>query len=138
MDDEFIETSSGNKISKNAQISGSSNIAIAGQTTISTGCKIHGDFLGKDKKISINLGKYCFLNQVIIGKNCKIEGIIYDCCIIKDNTTINKTTVIPPFSLVEKLPNSKELNIVNLNDSYKKLIELAARKALLLGLKDKK
>lgn len=58
---EYIETSSGNRISKKASISGAANILLTGNTTISHGVKLEGDVPLKDPDdAAIQVGKYSY------------------------------------------------------------------------------
>ncbi|EEQ40057.1 Bacterial transferase hexapeptide (six repeats) family protein [Clavispora lusitaniae] len=61
--DEWIETGTGNRISRNATIAGSDRISISGNCTISKGCVLNGDVNTKSKDPSIVLGKYGFFSE---------------------------------------------------------------------------
>lgn len=54
---EYIETQSGNKVSKKALLAGASNIRLAGRAIIKNGCVLRGDFA------SITMGKYVVLHE---------------------------------------------------------------------------
>lgn len=73
-------------------------------------------------------------NRVLIEKNCSLNdlSIVYDCCIIRKNSIVPAKTIIPPFSEVSGQPGI-DFQIKDLSNSYKKLIELEARKLQVLG-----
>ncbi|KAF8270158.1 dynactin subunit p25 [Lactarius quietus] len=58
---EFIETDTGNKVSRRATISGPQNIILGGKTIISNGAIIRGDLkrAGPGHAVVISLGRYC-------------------------------------------------------------------------------
>lgn len=65
---EWIETTSGNRISKLAVLKGSNNIHIKGNCTISENVILNGEVpLLTPQKATIGFGKYCF-----IGRDCAI------------------------------------------------------------------
>ncbi|GAW00594.1 dynactin subunit P25 [Lentinula edodes] len=124
---EFIETDTGNKVSRRATIAGPQNIILGGKTIISSGAIIRGDLRrsGPGHAVVISLGRYCVVvgdyvhigaasvveaatigNYVEIGKNCIIGKftIIKDCAKIADNTVIPPNTVIPALSLFSGSP----------------------------------
>ncbi|EER35134.1 conserved hypothetical protein [Candida tropicalis MYA-3404] len=159
---EWIDTSTGNRISKTAEISGLDNITINGNVTINPLVKIS---VNDDSKLSI--GQYCYLypnaeiiasgektsiggyviigrnsvvksisigNRVIIEDNCVLHpfSVIYDCCLIKKGTIIPEKMVIPPYSEVSGIPG-KDFVIKSLHNSYKKSIELEAKQLHILN-----
>ncbi|ODV82359.1 dynactin subunit P25 [Suhomyces tanzawaensis NRRL Y-17324] len=65
----WIETSTGNRIAKDAAISGPDNIVISGNCTIHPGASLHGDvtLLTPSTGPTILIGKYSHLNS-----NCQI------------------------------------------------------------------
>ncbi|KAH9018745.1 dynactin subunit p25 [Lactarius hengduanensis] len=60
---EFIETDTGNKVSRRATISGPQNIILGGKTIISNGAIIRGDLkrAGPGHAVVISLGRYCLV-----------------------------------------------------------------------------
>ncbi|KAH9174965.1 dynactin subunit p25 [Lactarius sanguifluus] len=64
---EFIETDTGNKVSRRATISGPQNIILGGKTIISNGAIIRGDLkrAGPGHAVVISLGRYC-----LVGEGC--------------------------------------------------------------------
>ncbi|CCE79917.1 Piso0_003009 [Millerozyma farinosa CBS 7064] len=61
---DWIETSTGNRISRKAEITGSDRILIRGNCTISEDVKLQGDVpLGGSSKGSITIGKYCYFGK---------------------------------------------------------------------------
>ena len=57
---EYIETQSGNKVSKKSLLAGSNNIRLAGRAVIKHGCVLRGDFA------SITMGKYVVLTEGVV------------------------------------------------------------------------
>jgi len=64
---EFIETDTGNKVSRRATIAGPQNIILGGKTVIASGAIIRGDLRrsGPGHAVVISLGRYC-----LIGEGC--------------------------------------------------------------------
>ncbi|KIJ65964.1 hypothetical protein HYDPIDRAFT_87875 [Hydnomerulius pinastri MD-312] len=64
---EFIETDTGNKVSRRATIAGPQNIILGGKTIISSGAIIRGDLrrTGPGHAVVISLGRYC-----LVGDGC--------------------------------------------------------------------
>ncbi|KAF8963667.1 trimeric LpxA-like protein [Flammula alnicola] len=64
---EFIETDTGNKVSRRATIAGPQNIILGGKTIISSGAIIRGDLrrTGPGHAVVISLGRYC-----LVGEGC--------------------------------------------------------------------
>jgi dynactin-5 len=64
---EYIETDTGNKVSRRATISGPQNIILGGKTIIANGAIIRGDLrrVGPGHAVVISLGRYC-----LIGDGC--------------------------------------------------------------------
>jgi len=62
---EFIETDTGNKVSRRATIAGPQNIILGGKTIISSGAIIRGDLRrsGPGHAVVISLGRYCLLGE---------------------------------------------------------------------------
>ncbi|KAK7472422.1 hypothetical protein VKT23_000536 [Stygiomarasmius scandens] len=64
---EFIETDTGNKVSRRATIAGPQNIILGGKTIISSGAIIRGDLRQSrpGHAVVISLGRYC-----LVGEGC--------------------------------------------------------------------
>ncbi|KAL7751502.1 hypothetical protein RI367_002963 [Sorochytrium milnesiophthora] len=62
---EYIETDTGNKVSRRSVICGSQNIILGGKTIIQTDCMIRGDLrrAGGGQAIVVHVGRYCVLGQ---------------------------------------------------------------------------
>ncbi|CAG8605325.1 13265_t:CDS:2 [Rhizophagus irregularis] len=117
---EYIETDTGNKVSRKSVICGSQNIILGGKTIIQTECVIRGDLrrTGGGHAVVVAIGDHVTIGEgsiveaatigsfVHIGKNCVIGrfAIIKDCCRIEDNTVIPPNTVVPSFSIYEGSP----------------------------------
>ncbi|KAI9568872.1 trimeric LpxA-like protein [Boletus coccyginus] len=69
---EFIETDTGNKVSRRATIAGPQNIILGGKTIISSGAIIRGDLrrTGPGHAVVISLGRYC-----LVGDGCIIRFV---------------------------------------------------------------
>lgn len=61
--DDWIDTATGNRISRNATIIAPQRISISGNCTISDRCTLNGEVPTKSQDPSIVLGKYCFLSE---------------------------------------------------------------------------
>ncbi|RCK55319.1 Dynactin subunit 5 [Candida viswanathii] len=131
---DWIETSTGNRISKTAQIIGSDNITIGGNVTINAAASII-----VEANSSLAIGQFCYVfpkaailasaekssiggyvvigrsalvkstsigNRVIIEDECVLHpnSVIYDCCLIRKGTVIPERMVIPPYSEVSGVP----------------------------------
>lgn len=65
---EYVETESGNRISRKSQLHATAYIVLGGKTIIEHGVELRGDCHRKDSKSPvIALGKFCILNE-----NCSI------------------------------------------------------------------
>ncbi|KEI37454.1 uncharacterized protein L969DRAFT_96533 [Mixia osmundae IAM 14324] len=62
---EYIETDTGNKVSKRSTICGSSNIVLGGKTIIQQGSIIRGDLRrqGAGNAVVVAIGRYCLLGE---------------------------------------------------------------------------
>ncbi|KND02355.1 uncharacterized protein SPPG_02825 [Spizellomyces punctatus DAOM BR117] len=62
---EYIETDTGNKVSRKSVICGSQNIVLGGKTIIQTECIVRGDLrrTGGGHAVVIAIGRYCLLSQ---------------------------------------------------------------------------
>ncbi|KAI9136433.1 trimeric LpxA-like protein [Paraphysoderma sedebokerense] len=62
---EYIETDTGNKVSRKSVICGSQNIVLGGKTIIQTDCIIRGDLrrTGGGHAVVVAIGRYCILSQ---------------------------------------------------------------------------
>ncbi|CAJ0767965.1 17328_t:CDS:2 [Entrophospora sp. SA101] len=89
---EYIETDTGNKVSRKSVICGSQNIILGGKTIIQTDCVIRGDLrrTGTGHAVVVAIGRYCLLSR--------------DCCRIEDNTVVPPNAVVPSFSVYEGSP----------------------------------
>ncbi|KIK60279.1 hypothetical protein GYMLUDRAFT_43569 [Collybiopsis luxurians FD-317 M1] len=65
---EFIETDTGNKVSRRATIAGPQNIILGGKTIISSGAIIRGDLRrsGPGHAVVISLGRYCLIGEACV------------------------------------------------------------------------
>ncbi|KAK1877089.1 Dynactin subunit 5 [Dissostichus eleginoides] len=117
---EYIETASGNKVSRQSVLCGSQNIVLNGKTIVMNDCIIRGDLA------NVRVGRHCVVKSrnhvfieedcvvnaaqigsyVHIGKNCVIgrRCVLKDCCKILDNTVLPPETVVPPFTVFSGCP----------------------------------
>ncbi|PVF93545.1 putative dynactin Arp1 p25 subunit RO12 [Serendipita vermifera] len=67
---EYIETDTGNKVSRRATIAGAQNIILGGKTIISNSAIIRGDLrrVGPGPVVVIQLGRYC-----LVGEGCVLR-----------------------------------------------------------------
>jgi dynactin-5 len=93
---EYIETSSGNKVSRNCVLCGSQNIVLNGKTIVQSECVFRGDLA------NINIGRQCIIGKRTIlsppFKKLLSGGAFYplqvgDYTIIGDDTIINASAI---------------------------------------------
>ncbi|KAI8915434.1 dynactin subunit P25 [Powellomyces hirtus] len=62
---EYIETDTGNKVSRKSVICGSQNIVLGGKTIIRKDCIVRGDLrrTGTGHAVVVAIGRYCFLGE---------------------------------------------------------------------------
>ncbi|KAI8054374.1 putative dynactin Arp1 p25 subunit RO12 [Syncephalis plumigaleata] len=120
---EFIETDTGNKVSRSCFISGSQNIILGGKTIIHSNCVIRGDLrrIGAGHAVVVAIGRYCTLGagSVIrppyktykgqfsyypmkIGEHTIIgEGSIIESASIGSYVHIGKNCIIGRFAIIK-------------------------------------
>ncbi|KAF9306170.1 hypothetical protein BGZ74_007372 [Mortierella antarctica] len=96
---EYIETDTGNKVSRKSVICGSQNIILGGKTILQTGSVIRGDLrrTGAGHAVVVSVGRYCFLSQgCVIRPPCKTyKGVFsYYPMKIGDHVTIGEGTIV--------------------------------------------
>ncbi|CDR46058.1 CYFA0S21e01816g1_1 [Cyberlindnera fabianii] len=101
---EWIETASGNRISKQAHIHGSDHILIAGNTTVSAQVELKGDVRIVEGKTSIQIGKFVYLGENVrvvppflgnkMSSSKGIEVAVHKICKIGSYTMIGEDSVI--------------------------------------------
>ncbi|KAF8891843.1 trimeric LpxA-like protein [Infundibulicybe gibba] len=71
---EFIETDTGNKVSRRATIAGPQNIILGGKTIIAANAIIRGDLrrTGTGHAVVISLGRYC-----LVGEGCVMRSVTF-------------------------------------------------------------
>ncbi|ORZ12797.1 putative dynactin Arp1 p25 subunit RO12 [Absidia repens] len=120
---EYIETDTGNKVSRKSVICGSQNIILGGKTIIQTDCVIRGDLrrTGAGHAVVIAIGRYCLLSQksiirppyktykgifsyypMKIGDYVTIgEGSIIEAATIGSHVSIGKNCIIGRFAIIK-------------------------------------
>ncbi|KAJ1943580.1 hypothetical protein FBU59_002868 [Linderina macrospora] len=65
---EFIETDTGNKVSRRSLISGSQNIVLGGKTIVHSKCTIRGDLrrAGPTHQAAVLIGRFCSLGEASV------------------------------------------------------------------------
>ncbi|KAJ2613370.1 hypothetical protein H4S08_002257 [Coemansia sp. RSA 1365] len=65
---EFIETDTGNKVSRLSLISGSQNIVLGGKTIVHSKCTIRGDLrrAGPSHQAAVLIGRFCSLGEASV------------------------------------------------------------------------
>ncbi|EGV59958.1 hypothetical protein CANTEDRAFT_126640 [Yamadazyma tenuis ATCC 10573] len=117
---EWIETSTGNRISATAQLKRPDKIHIRGNSTVDLEAVLHGDVeLTDASDPAITIGKYCFVgpkthiwppkltreegafgvsrigSHVIIGRNCKVSSaLIGNRVLIESNCTVGNLAIV--------------------------------------------
>ena len=93
---EYIETNSGNKVSKNSVMNGSQNIILQGRTIVLPDCIVRGDFGG------VKIGRHCIIGErVVIRPPFKKfqSGVAFfpinigDYVVIEDDAVINASSI---------------------------------------------
>ncbi|KAI7849103.1 trimeric LpxA-like protein [Circinella umbellata] len=120
---EYIETDTGNKVSRASVICGSQNIILGGKTIIQTECVIRGDLrrTGGGHAVVVAIGRYCLLSRgsiirppyktykgmfsyypMKIGDHVTIgEGSIVEAATIGSHVTIGKNCIIGRFAIIK-------------------------------------
>ncbi|KAF9788470.1 dynactin subunit P25 [Thelephora terrestris] len=120
---EYIETDTGNKVSRKAIIAGPQNIILGGKTIISNGAIIRGDLrrTGSGHTVVISLGRYCLIGEgcimrppyktyrgnfnyypMKIGDHVHIgAGTVVEAATIGNNVEIGKNCVIGKFCIIK-------------------------------------
>ena len=131
---EFIETDTGNKVSRNCSITGSQNIILGGKTIIHPGCVIRGDLrrvIGT-QSVVVSVGKYSVLgaNSIIrppykiykgtfsyypikIGDYVHIgENSVIQAATIGNDVWIGKNCIIGRFCIIKECVRIEDNTIV--------------------------
>lgn len=144
---EWIETQSGNRISKAALIKGSDHILIAGNTTVSPNVILNGDArLTEGSANAIQLGKFCFLGDgvvitpplatsithracklgsyTMIGAQCEIRSSsigtrveVGSNCKLQDNSIVHDCVIIKPNTTIPEQYTVPPFSLVSLVDN---------------------
>ncbi|PBC32456.1 Dynactin subunit [Apis cerana cerana] len=97
---EYVETASGNKVSRQTVLCGSQNIVLHGKVIVQSDAIIRGDLA------NVRTGRYCIIskNAIIrppfkkfsrgLGRRC----VLKDCCYIEDGAVVPPETVVPSFT----------------------------------------
>ncbi|CAG5120778.1 unnamed protein product [Candidula unifasciata] len=88
---QYIETASGNKVSRQSVLCGSQNIVINGKTVVMTGCVIRGDLA------NVRIGRHCIIstNAVIRPAFKKFsKGVAFFPLHIGDHVLIEEDSVV--------------------------------------------
>ncbi|KAE9400637.1 dynactin subunit P25, partial [Gymnopus androsaceus JB14] len=131
---EFIETDTGNKVSRRATIAGPQNIILGGKTIISSGAIIRGDLRrsGPGHAVVISLGRYCLVGEgcvlrppyktyrgafnyypMKVGDHVHIgAGSIIEAATIGNHVEIGKNCVIGKFTIIKDCAKVADNTIV--------------------------
>jgi len=90
--DEYVETATGNKISRSSVLCGTQNIRIQGRSTVETGAVLRGDLA------AVKLGKYCLVSsRCVLRPACKIvkhEAMVHFPMVVGDHVFIGEGSVV--------------------------------------------
>merc|ERR1712113_1382643 len=120
----FIETSTGNRVSRKAGLYGSQNIVLSGKVFVEPGCIIRGDLahvrVGKYSVVKegtvlrpslkhfnkgvafvpLSIGENCFIEQNCVVSAAQIGNYVH----LGNNSVIPPDSVIPPFTIYGGAP----------------------------------
>ncbi|KAL7272674.1 hypothetical protein RUND412_004499 [Rhizina undulata] len=134
---EYIETDTGNKVSRKSVILGSQNIILGGKTIIQADCTIRGDLRrtaapGQHSNVAIAVGRYCFLSRssvlrppgkthrghysyypMKIGDHVFVgEGSVVEAAFIGSFVRIAKDCVIGKFTIIKDCVRIEEGTVI--------------------------
>jgi len=134
---EYIETDTGNKVSRKSNILGSQNIILGGKTIIQADCTVRGDLRraaapGQHGNVAIAIGRYCFLARSCVlkppGKTnrgtfsfypMKLgdhvfvgEGAVVEAAVVGSMVHIGANSVIGKFSIIKDCVRIEEGTVV--------------------------
>ncbi|KAF9048115.1 dynactin subunit P25 [Hymenopellis radicata] len=111
---EFIETDTGNKVSRRATIAGPQNIILGGKTIISSSAIIRGDLRrsGPGHAVVISLGRYC-----LVGEGCVMRYLVTSFIGVGDHVHIGKDTVVEAATIGNHVDIGKGCVIASLSRS---------------------
>ncbi|OLL23188.1 Dynactin subunit 5 [Neolecta irregularis DAH-3] len=134
---EFIETDTGNKVSRRSKIRGSQNIILGGKTIIQSDCTIRGDLkrAGAAQGVVVAIGRYCLLDRgCLIQPPCKIykgvfsyypmkigdhvhigQGSTVEAATIGSFVKIGKNCVIGKFAIIKECVRIEDDTIIPAN-----------------------
>ncbi|CAJ0899174.1 11706_t:CDS:2 [Entrophospora sp. SA101] len=134
---EYIETDTGNKVSRKSVICGSQNIILGGKTIIQTDCVIRGDLrrTGTGHAVVVAIGRYCLLTRgsiirppyktykgvfsyypMKIGDHVTIgEGSVVEAAIIGSFVHIGKNCVIGRFAIIKDCCRIEDNTVISPN-----------------------
>ncbi|KAJ2400738.1 hypothetical protein GGI23_001850 [Coemansia sp. RSA 2559] len=101
---DFIETDTGNKVSRKSLISGSQNIVLGGKTIVHSKCTIRGDLrrAGPSHQAAVLIGRFCSLgeNSVLRPPYKTYKGVFsYYPLKIGDHVDIGENTIVEAASI---------------------------------------
>ncbi|KAI5793062.1 trimeric LpxA-like protein [Geopyxis carbonaria] len=134
---EYIETDTGNKVSRKSVILGSQNIILGGKTIIQADCTIRGDLRrtaapGQHGNVAIAVGRYCFLGRssvlrppgkihrgqfsyypMKLGDHVFVgEGAVVEAAILGNYVHIGKDCVIGKFTIIKDCVRIEEGTVI--------------------------
>ncbi|KAH8147524.1 uncharacterized protein LAJ45_08351 [Morchella importuna] len=135
---EYIETDTGNKVSRKSVILGSQNIILGGKTIIQADCTIRGDLRRtvapgqQSGNVAIAVGRYCFLSRssvlrppgkiargiysyypMKIGDHVFVgEGSVVEAALIGSYVHISKDCVIGKFTIIKDCVRIEEGTVI--------------------------
>jgi len=119
---DYIETESGNKVSRRSIISGSQNIVLGGKSVMQPSVVIRGDLkrAGGGQSVVIAVGKYClFAEGCVIRPPYKTYKGVFSYYPIKigDNVAVGKDSIVEAASIGNGVEIGKDCIIVR-RDSF--------------------
>ncbi|EPQ62627.1 Bgt-2705 [Blumeria graminis f. sp. tritici] len=156
---EYVETDTGNKVSRRSQISGTTNIILGGKTVIQAEVIIRGDLVrtyatssgsaekGSANQVAVSIGRYCFFARACelrppgkLYKGQRIADHVYvgpgsvvEAALIGSHVNIGAHCIIGKFAILKDYVRVLEGSVIPTNMVVPSFSIVAGRPALVVG-----